>query len=530
MSNGNCQSPQNPELAYTGDEDTVRTMVDSSIEENRPFDGHVVQIENVGPISRLTMPIPLHGGVVVLKGANGSGKSHALNATQALVTGKGSLSVRDRELKGSVDGFGAHITVGRSTRRSGELEVKNLEGRLNIFDLVDPGLKDENAADGKRIRALCQLTGAKADHQLFRDVLGDNDLFDNAVSISSLGTLDIVDMAAGIKRDYEKSARRYEDAEEKNKARAQGMKQSIEGIDLTAECDPDVLQTRMNEAVKAEAELKAQCEAAEKQAESIAHAQKCIEAAKTRFTGPTVEETQAKKVALETEVRSIGDEIASLESQLINLRQAKSEMELRLNAATAALQQAEEHAKTVADWEARIQASTIIAPTTEALEAAKVAVTTARQNIELGAKVRSAKETAAYIEGFMIEAQTCHQAAERLRDAAKLTDDVLSKAVASVGVLRIEGGRLVLDTERGATYFHDLSDGERWKIAICIAAKSVGEGGVLVIDQVGWEGIDPNNRLLVDQYAKEYGVTILTAEADVGELRAEQFTTETEAA
>lgn len=38
-----------------------------------------IRIENVGPIGRLTFPLP-DAGVVVLRGRNGTGKSHAFGA------------------------------------------------------------------------------------------------------------------------------------------------------------------------------------------------------------------------------------------------------------------------------------------------------------------------------------------------------------------------------------------------------------------------------------------------------------------
>ena len=38
-----------------------------------------VKIKNIGPISTLSMPVPEGGGVVVLKGRNGSGKGTALD-------------------------------------------------------------------------------------------------------------------------------------------------------------------------------------------------------------------------------------------------------------------------------------------------------------------------------------------------------------------------------------------------------------------------------------------------------------------
>jgi len=63
--------------------------------------------------------------------------------------------------------------------------------------------------------------------------------------------------------------------------------------------------------------------------------------------------------------------------------------------------------------------------------------------------------------------------------------------------------------------------GERWRIALEIAIAAVGEGGLLVIPQEAWEGLDPLNREAIAQQAKAALVVILTAECSDGELTAE---------
>ena len=111
-----------------------------------------ITIRNIGPIEELSIPVPKHGGVVVLKGRNGKGKSQALAATESLIRGNGTaLSHRDGSLKGEVNGFGARLTVARHTRRTGELDVVSLEGKLDVSQVVYPGIKEPGAADAKRI-------------------------------------------------------------------------------------------------------------------------------------------------------------------------------------------------------------------------------------------------------------------------------------------------------------------------------------------------------------------------------------------
>ena len=86
------------------------------------------------------------------------------------------------------------------------------------------------------------------------------------------------------------------------------------------------------------------------------------------------------------------------------------------------------------------------------------------------------------------------------------------------------GFRLVLDTRRGATYFADLSHGERWKLAIDIALDALGDRGVLVIPQESWEGCDNVARGEIAMHARTRGVVVLTAACSTDErITARQF-------
>ncbi|MBK8184740.1 MAG: AAA family ATPase [Candidatus Competibacteraceae bacterium] len=65
-----------------------------------------IEIKNIGPIASVTIPVPEAGGVVVLTGRNGSGKSHALEAVNAAVSGKGKPPLKDLAKQGSVSAAG----------------------------------------------------------------------------------------------------------------------------------------------------------------------------------------------------------------------------------------------------------------------------------------------------------------------------------------------------------------------------------------------------------------------------------------
>ena len=114
-----------------------------------------IELQDVGPIHQLSIPLPEGGGVVILRGKNDAGKSETLNAVDALVTGRGSIEKRDGSPRGSISLGEARLTVVKQQRRDGaELAAVSLDSRFDLADLVDPGLKDPEKADSFRIKAL----------------------------------------------------------------------------------------------------------------------------------------------------------------------------------------------------------------------------------------------------------------------------------------------------------------------------------------------------------------------------------------
>jgi len=112
----------------------------------------------------------------------------------------------------------------------------------------------------------------------------------------------------------------------------------------------------------------------------------------------------------------------------------------------------------------------------EEFQAAKHAVAWAR---ELHAAAVQGEEILAQrrrYEELRSQAEEAERQASLLRHAAWGTDEVLTGLVSRVTKrLRVENGRLVCDTDRGGEPFGELSPGERWRIALEIAAEQVGK-------------------------------------------------------
>jgi hypothetical protein len=461
-----------------------------------------IEIENIGPIEKLTIPLPEDGGVVVLRGVNGCGKSTALDAARSLMSGKGSLPVRDACSAGHVNGLGVTIRVGKSTRRGGELEALHLEDRLSIADLVDPGLKSEEAADGRRIKALVGLTGAKADPLLFPEVARhDLDRYD-----------DLVEQAGVAKRNLEAMARAEEKLADELLAKARAMR---EGLDPKAvqDVDEDALRGSLSRAIRDEATIRERFGQAARRDVEAAQAKKKLEELTTGYSGMSasatlsaVKSAEAKCEAAQKVMDAAKDayDAAVSEADLADTARVRADDKHKT---------AVQHQEAVAALQATIDAAKGAEPVDEAaIEVAQAARMAAEKAMTEGLAARGARVK---LEGAAVTARESAQHASKaaeLREAAKATDDVLADAI-QCPVLRIEAGRLVTGTKRGRTLFADLSEGERWRIALDIAADQVGDGGIITVPQDAWEGLDAENRRAIAEHAKRRLVTILTAEA-----------------
>ena len=134
--------------------------------------------------------------------------------------------------------------------------------------------------------------------------------------------------------------------------------------------------------------------------------------------------------------------------------------------------------------------------------------------MEHGVLIRQAFDRKESAQTELANASGLTKQADLLRGSARGTDEILSGLVGKANAkLRVEAGRLILNTTRGKTYFAELSHGERWKLALDVAIEAVGPGGVLVCPQEAYEGLDPSNRRLIADHLAGTGVVMFTAEA-----------------
>lgn len=473
-----------------------------------------IELANVGPVEKVSIPVPEEGGIVVLRGRNGKGKSRALDAVEAAITGRGKVEVRDGQSRAEVEGLGVRLVVGRSTRRTGELEVETLDGRLSVAELVDPGLKNPEAADSRRIKALAQVSGILPSAGLFYRILEGIDAA--GLNLFDGDEQDLVAMADRVKRRLEAAARSAEEKATLARARGDAANARAATIDTEAPADADRLQADLFAAMEHQQKLTAEATAALAAKNSTEAARVSLEAAESRYEGPTLEQAIIAADEARGDYDRAKEEVRRLEAALAEAEKAEADKRQALSAAVTARHTAENHFRLLGSLRQQL-CPPPAGPSDDDLAAASSRVADARKAIETGALIRKAREDKAAADEFRAEAAKHAETGAKLRAAAAGTDSVLSEAVSKGSRLRVRDGRLMLDTPRGETYFADLSAGERWKLALDVAIDAVGQRGVFTIPQEAWEGLDPINRRELAEHVAGRGVVILTAEASADE-------------
>lgn len=481
-----------------------------------------IEIDNIAGIPALKIEVP-PSGVVVVTGQCGSGKTRTLDAIAGLlhqgesrpVPAEGTAGVR-------VEGFGARFTVGRKASHSGELAVSHLEG-IDPSLFVDPGIKDQAAADGARIRALLRLARASVDVSAFAELLGSEDELRELCRPASLNETDAPAMASSIKRDLEAAARKAE-SEAKNLATlAAGKLAALR--DLAGDLDATELPSAADARTEHEAAIRelSAAEGARKSADALIAAGDAARQALERLG------SQGTSDQLELYEQSLAQgavEGESLRAQLTDLQRRIEMHERVMESARRELRAQREAARQRESLERAIAAADSAMPTSdEALEMLRAIADEARSLSEAAATAERTAQMRADAEELQRRADLAGIRSAQLRQAAAGTETVLLDAVREVcgDSLQIRGGRIYYrHAGRNAWVpIEELSTGERWDLALEIGARAVGERGVLVCRQEGWQALDPARKAGVIAKLHELGAVMFAGQVAEGELRVE---------
>lgn len=497
-----------------------------------------LKIKDAGAIPELIIQVP-EAGVVVLRGPNGSGKTTALNAVQALISGTGTVPTRDGALGAVVEGFGARLTVGRRTGRAGELELHALEGPDPSL-LVDPGIKDRGAAHAERIKALCRLAGPEIYRDAFVRLVSDPEDFARVVKPDSLLKGDVPSVAAAIKRDFEAAARLAETSADNLQTEARGIAAGAEDVPETEAPDERAIQRELEAASAALGELRGRQSQVSALRESAARARETLASYGDKGTAEAGQRAEAALDAAKSRTREAQAEDERATQSVTAARAALIEAERQAAVARGALttaQAGEAHAAEVveqafADFQRRkqLQAASVAADAAADVDPAQIQELEERQlkarvALQRCEVVRRAIQQRERARVKAEESGNARARANDLREAARGCEGIVSAALAKVcpAGMSVHEGLLVVETDRGLEPFDELSHGERWRWTLGICARTIKAPGLLICRQEGWESLDPATQKSVDAMARELGIVILAAKADDGELRSELF-------
>ncbi len=480
-----------------------------------------MKLTDVGPVRELIIPLE-PGTITLLKGPNNSGKSRTLDAASRALGGDDKIAARhDAGKPGRIEFGDLTMTVGRSTRKTGQTECLGLAGRFDVSELIDPPQKTADLADAHRTKVLCRLTGVEADLNTYEQ------LHSCLITDDLRNETDAVDLANAVKRLFESSRRYAEKNADQHRGEAKAAKEAVGDTDLAAECDSEKLQAELQEAMTAKTRLEEAAKAARENNERVAEAQDAIEKAEAEYAGPSVADALAtfNKHAEAADAAHTAME----EAQRLYKEHGERARESRQIHAAAAT-----HENTMSSWKDQVAKGEMPEPTAEDHIAAGMDVDEAQEAVEAGALIRKAREhNAAYITAHD-GALGAEKEAKHWEEAAAQVWPTLAKML-DVDGMELRDGRWYIDVDGREQLFHDQSDGFRTTAAIDLLATTARKAEpdrpiIAVLQQPNWEALDEDNRKKVAQKVHDTDISLVTAEADHvwpdgerTELRAETF-------
>jgi len=481
-----------------------------------------IHIENIGPITEFEFQMT-EPGLYVLEGNPGAGKSTCIRTIQLVVDGRCDVkpTKRDGANRGLAEVAGKTVRISKTTRSEGDLSVEGL-GDLSIVDLHSPKFQDAKTRDRHRIVTLCRLAGADARPELFYPLLGGRANFREIVSDKLMETTDLVEMATRTKSEIERECRRIEDQKRTAESDAKAQLTIAEGVGDAEPPDEQTLQRNLEDAIREHSTIK------EKRATYLRTVQAADEA-RARLAklppGKSVYEASEAFEQAAGELRQANLQVARISEMLRDAEaQQKLSAEKERNARSE-LNSANSQVSLRGELDSAIEAASGATETTDdEVDDAAESVGTARRAVEQAIAIRSALKARDRAKEHLAKAAQLAEHADRLRQAAADTFEVLSNSIASLEdcPLRVrmsEDGdpRLVVATDRSDhEYFDELSGGEKWHEIMRIATR---KNRLIAFPQEAFGELARSLRNELHSAAKAHGAFVITAMATDGELR-----------
>ena len=470
-----------------------------------------ITVDNIGAINHLEFDLPKGGGVVVARGTHGSGKSTLVKAVGARLGGStDGLQPSDGRKKGQLaidhNGSVATLTVRASGKRNtGKLEVSSLEGRFDISTLIDPGIKDVEACEIARVKALVSLLG---NVQISRSDLCDaiNVPEPDAVIPLLPATDDIIAVVTQLKRELEKQARDIEatrDAQQRVVSEASASLEQEPSTDgaMTLE-DAIENQTKI---FQSEAEQKVRHEVWAEQKQALTEATAQLNAMHEPADITELEEENKRVCAC---IFALSQEI---DEKTLRLRDLMEANKLTLQSIESARQLKASRDELLAK----------ITPLADEPELTDFSLVKSAAMDDIGEAQRAidVRQRQYALTQAQVTYKEFVRLAEAWRSSAKSCWSELFSRLPGNIVLEVFDDQLVLATDRtDREPYRELSAGERAVVAIEIAVGATEAPALLTIRQEIWDGFNDATKQFIADTAKHHGCWVLTAEISDGPL------------
>jgi len=487
-----------------------------------------IQLKDLGPITDLTVNID-GPGVYVAKGGPGSGKSTALRTIGRTLGGRDvkadpDITVRDGAERGFCEIGALRLTVtSRQTVSGLETSLSHLESRFDITALVDPGIADKKRADAARIKSLVALYGVTADESHYYELCGGQAEFE-AMHIDT-NTSDPVLLSSRVKAGFHALARRQETEADKSRGEAAALAARVgDQTDLPEPPDDAALQAALDVATAGLAGMESQIATADESANAVAEAQAAFAALPVAVA---VDDIEAEVVGFSEQLHEANRKVKQLEADLADAQHESAMLLERHASAELRLTTAKQHETQRVALQAVVSAAVPPRPTAEQLEAAQAEKQSATEAMAQAQSVRETRKMHFDALAATERAKLCDGFAEAARANGLKTEAILASLIPA-GALRIVDERLVAKTDRSdAEMYDELSDGEKYRIAIDIAvevlATDPAASRIMVVQQPGWEGLPDSVRQDILAQAIESNVAIVTGQVNDGPLTFEKM-------
>lgn len=492
-----------------------------------------VEIRDIQAIRHLRVELPEQGGVLVLQGRHGVGKTTGIQCVSALGSRESRSGLRPRDgcEAGTIAAPGIVVRIGRKNTAKGELECEIIDPEFDPSTLVDPKLKDELRNDARRLRMLVRLGQVVVTPEQWGGHLA-GWIPDEGVDLLVAGLVpqNPCEAAESIRVRVHEMALGHEREAERQDLRAGLLAGELQGVDLLAPHEAATLQRAYEEALGQHSRVVAERQSADDRRRAVEEARGRLAVVESSLPdlGVIEEEIRDQEAIRET----ANAEITTIDQQIAELRRRREDQVRVVDAATRASQAArtalaagqQQHAA-VASLRATVEAGAPVGPDDQVIEGARIAKEQAHGAILAGERVRAALVVHRDCELAQRAARAAESRAKELRGLARSTDMVLEEVLRDAGFagLTWRDERLYVESDRGLEghleLFQELSEGERYQWAFRWISQKLARGSFVPLSQEAWQGLNRPARLEIARQCRDLGVWLWTGEVGEGELR-----------